>query len=309
MNYLFGAFTLALFTLTTNLSFGQDDLEQLMQQNEVKPKREYTTASFKGTRLINFHTIETLGRRTLEFRISHRFGTFDSGSNNFWGLDGPATIRLALEYSHNGRLMFGLGRTSVGKLIDGFVKYRLLRQTTNNRMPVSVTAIFSANMTTQPALINPTTTALENYPYFSDRLIYMSQLIIGRKFGQSLSLQVSPMYIHYNIVPQIMDKNDIFALILSGRLKMSKRIALTAEYAFRLNKYSLDYKNYYNSASVGIDIETGGHVFQLFVTNSYGINEVMVIPYTNTTWKTGGIRLGFNITRAFTMGKNKRKEY
>jgi hypothetical protein len=117
------------------------------------------------------------------------------------------------------------------------------------------------------------------------------------------------MYIHYNLVPLITDKNDIFAMIVSGRIKLTKRMALTGEYAFRMNKYSLDEKgyNYHNSAGLGIDIETGGHVFQIFVTNSYAINEILTIPYTNTAWKTGGIRVGFNITRVFTAGAGKQK--
>jgi hypothetical protein len=296
-------FTFLLF-LSINL-FAQEDLEKLMQEQEGKPKKEFVTASFKGTRLINYHTVETLGKRTLEFRISHRFSTLNTGANNLWGVEGPATIRLALEYSYNGRLMFGLGRSSAGKLIDAFAKYRILKQTTDNSMPISVTGVASANLTTQKTLINGDASGQENYPHFSDKLAYMAQLIIGRKFSNSFSFQVSPMYIHYNLVPQIMDKNDIFAMIVSGRLKLSKRIALTGEYAFRMNKYSLDYKNYFNSAGLGIDIETGGHVFQIFVTNSYAINEILTIPYTNTTWKTGGIRLGFNITRAFTLGKQK----
>jgi len=300
-------FALLFISVCTENIFAQSDIEKLMQTQDKVEKSPISIATFKGTRLINFHSSETLGSRVLEFRISHRFGNFNSGANNFWGLDGPATIRLALEYSHNGRLMFGLGRTSAGKLIDGFVKYRILRQTVDETMPISVTVVGSSNLTTQALLINGTSKGFEKYTYFSQRFAYMSQLIFARKFTNSLSLQFSPMYIHYNIVPQIMDRNDIFSLILSGRMKLSKRIAITAEYGFRLNNYTLDYKNYYNSASIGVDIETGGHVFQLFVTNSYSINEVLAIPYTNSSWQSGGIRLGFNITRAFASGKAKKE--
>jgi hypothetical protein len=293
-----------LSSITLNL-FAQEDLEKLMQQEESKPKKEFVSATFKGTRLTNYHTVETLGKRTLEFRISHRFSTLNTGANNLWGIEGPATIRLALEYSYNGRLMFGLGRSSAGKLVDLFTKYRILRQTVDDRMPISVSGVVSANITTQPYLINGDATGLQKYDNLSDKMAYMAQLIIARKFSKSLSLQISPIYIHYNIVPQIMDRNDMFNLVISGRMKITKRMAITGEYAFRLNKYSLDYKMYYNSAALGLDIETGGHVFQIFVTNSYAINEILTLPYTNTRWKNGGIRLGFNITRAFTVGKNK----
>ncbi|HSZ25634.1 MAG TPA: DUF5777 family beta-barrel protein, partial [Cytophagaceae bacterium] len=211
--------------------FAQEDLEKLMKEQEAKPKKEFVTATFKGTRLINIHTLETLGKRTLEFRISHRFANFNTGANNLYGIEGPAYIRLALEYSYNGRLMFGLGRSSLGKFIDAFAKYRILRQTTDNRMPVSVTAVASANLTTQHNIVNQDNlNAPEYYTNFSDRFAYMAQLIIGRKFNSKLSLQISPIYIHYNLVSQLMDRNDIFALAISGRYKVSKRIAITGEY-------------------------------------------------------------------------------
>lgn len=285
----------------------QNDLEKLMEEESQVPKREPVTSSFKGTRLMNFHTLETLGPKTLEFIISHRFGAINSGANNLWGLEGPATIRFALEYGINRRLMTGLGRSSAGKLIDGYLKYRVLRQTTDNKMPISLTAIGSVNLTTQNTLINGDASGMEKYPYFTNRLVYMAQLIIGRKFSPSFSLQVSPTYIHYNMVPQIMDRNDMYAVVVAGRCKLTKRFALTGEYSFRINNYSPDYKNFHNSASLGVDIETGGHVFQLFLANSFAINEILVVPYTNTTWKNGGIRLGFNITRSFAPGQKKKK--
>ena len=127
----------------------EDDMMKLLDaETTEKPKKEFTTATFKGTRLINFQTLETLGKRTLDFRISHRFGDFNSGANNAFGLDGPACIRLGLEYSFEGRFMFGIGRTSYEKKLDGFLKYRLLRQTTNNSMPLSVTLVSSMFYTT-----------------------------------------------------------------------------------------------------------------------------------------------------------------
>ena len=102
-------------------------------------EKEYLTAAFKTTRLVDQHTLETVGPRTLDFRISHRFGPINSGAYKAWGIDGPANIRLSLEYSYDGRFMFGLGRSSYDKVVDGFLKYRLLRQTTDNSMPISVT--------------------------------------------------------------------------------------------------------------------------------------------------------------------------
>jgi hypothetical protein len=198
--------------------------------------------------------------------------------------------------------MFGIGRTSSGKYIDGYLKYRLLRQTTSNSMPINVTLFTSANITTEKYLTNNYNTNYE-YDYFFQRFAYASQILISRKFSKSLSLQLTPSYVHYNVVADSADQNDMFALAVSGRMKLNQRFALTAEYALRLNDYSSHASDYYNSASIGVDIETGGHVFQLFVTNSFGINEVLSIPYTTGNWGDTGIRLGFNITRSFSFAK------
>lgn len=277
----------------------QDDLLESLNKEQVK-KKSFTIASFKGTRLINSPTLEVVGRRALDFRIAHRFGNFNSGYQNFWGIDGPATIKLSFEYSFDGRLMFGIGRSSAQKLYDGFLKYRLLRQTTKNEMPLSLTLYASLNINGQKQ---------ESLPYYHDftgRMSYAYQIIIGRKFNESLTLQVSPTIIHYNLVEKSIDKNTTFAVIGAGRLKFTKSMALTFEYGMRLKMMSNDYSSYFNTASVGIDIETGGHIFQMFVTNSTGMNEVQYIPYTSTSWKDNGIRLGFNVSRVFAIGNRKK---
>ena len=268
----------------------EDDMMKLLDaETTEKPKKEFTTATFKGTRLINFQTLETLGKRTLDFRISHRFGDFNSGANNAFGLDGPACIRLGLEYSFEGRFMFGIGRTSYEKKLDGFLKYRLLRQTTNNSMPLSVTLVSSMFYTTvkgQP-----------KYGYDVNRLSYAHQIIIGRKFSERLSLQMAPIMVHYNIVDSLGDKNDMFGIQFAGRYKYTKRSAITVEYAVRTSKYTN--VKYYDSAAIGIEIETGGHVFQMQLTNSFGLVEDQFIPHTSSNWLNGGIKLGFNISRVF----------
>lgn len=268
----------------------EDDMMKLLDaETTEKPKKEFTTATFKGTRLINFQTLETLGKRTLDFRISHRFGDFNSGANNAFGLDGPACIRLGLEYSFEGRFMFGIGRTSYEKKLDGFLKYRLLRQTTNNSMPLSVTLVSSMFYTTvkgQP-----------KYGYDVNRLSYAHQIIIGRKFSERLSLQMAPIMVHYNIVDSLGDKNDMFGIQFASRFKYTKRSAITVEYAVRTSKYTN--VKYYDSAAIGIEIETGGHVFQMQLTNSFGLVEDQFIPHTSSNWLNGGIKLGFNISRVF----------
>lgn len=277
------------------------ELEDLMADGE----KEYVIASFKGTRLINMATLEVAGKRTLDFRIAHRFSNINGSGNAdagymFFGLDGPASMRISLDYSFDGRFQFGIARNNLEKLYEGSLKYRVFRQTTDNKIPVSVTAYTVANVTGLKPKDDPARP--HRFDYFSSRMSYTTQLIIGRKFTKSFSLQLLPTYIHYNLVSYAQDKNDVFALGASGRYKITKRMAITGEYIARLNKYSaFNNSDYVNSASIGMDIETGGHVFQVFVTNSFSMNESQFIPYTSSRWKDGEIRLGFNISRAFTL--------
>lgn len=267
-------------------------------QDEKKSDEEvqYTYATFKGTRLVNFHTIETLKKRSLEFRIAHRFGPLSSGLYNFYGIDGPASIQLRLDYAVTDRLMVGIGRGSDRKMVDGFIKFKWLRQTWENEMPVSVTALASVNIFTERNSTN-------RYEYFSSRLAYYSTVMVARKFNTKLSLQVSPSLIHFNMVDLITDKNDIFSVAGLGRYKITRSTAVTAEYSLRVNPYTRDMDAYKNVLSLGFDIETGGHVFQVFLTNGFSINEVLTIPYTINSWSNNDMRIGFNISRTFNLGK------
>jgi len=258
-----------------------------------------TSATFKGTRLINFQTIEVDGKRTLDFRISHRFGEVGSGSYNLYGIDGPANIRLGLEYSYDGRLMIAVGRSSYQKQYDGFLKYRLLRQTTDNKMPVSVT-LFSSMFMTRLKDPNKSTTGFDKYDPLRNRLSFANQIIIGRKFTPAFSLQIAPVMVHYNMTENFTDLNDMYFLTAAARLKFTKRMAITAEYGFNLNEYSIG-TSYQDPLGIGIDIETGGHVFQVHVTNAFGITENQFLPFTTSKVTSGGMRIGFNVSRVFTL--------
>lgn len=292
----------ALLIFSSVKSFSQDDLLDLAEKQKPE-KKEYTIATFKYTRLVNCQTSETLGRRTLDVLISHRFGNINSGEVNLWGLDGPANIRLALEYSYNGRLMIGVGRNSYQKMFDSFLKFRLLRQTVDGSMPLSVTWFSGMYYTARPDP-NKIANGFDRYEHRSSRFSYAHQLIIARKFSTRLSLQVAPVFVHYNQVEKIREKNDSYALSAAVRFKITKRFTLASEYTYRLStKYSTD--KYYDSFGVGIEIETGGHVFQIHVTNSFGIVENQFIPYTETKWDNVGIRLGYNMSRVFTLPAKK----
>jgi len=275
------------------------DPMKLLMDIAPSDENEPVTATFKGTRLINQHTIEVGGKRTLDYRIAHRFGTFNTGSYNFWGLDGGASIRMSLEYSYDGRLQFGLGRSSTEKTYDSYLKYRLLRQTKNNSMPISVT-LFSGMYYTNLQGSGATISGVDKYKNRSARLSYVHQIMIARKFGERLSVQLTPSYVHYNQVDNISDKNDTYAVGALGRYKFTKRTAFTFEYMARVNKFSR-VNTYYDSMGIGLDIETGGHVFQVHLTNSLGITENQFITKTTDSWAKSGMRLGFNISRAFTL--------
>ncbi|MBK9402839.1 MAG: hypothetical protein IPN36_18970 [Bacteroidetes bacterium] len=296
MNYLKYTLTLLLSSYIVAVN-AQDDFSKLMEDSASSGKN-YTLATFKTTRVINFHTVETVGERTLDFRISHRFGEVNGGVDNFWGIDGGASIRLGLEYSYDGRLMAGFGRTSYQKMLDGFLKYKLLRQTVERGMPVTATLFASMYCTTGKDPLKQLT-GFDRYENFYSRLSYNYQLIVGRKFNQNFSAQIAPWFVHYNQVDGILDGNDIYGVSAALRYKFTKRMALTAEYAYRINDYTN--KDYYDSFGVGFEIETGGHVFQMHVTNSFGLAENQFLPYTNTKWGDGGIRIGFNISRVFTL--------
>lgn len=278
-------------------AFAQEDLDSILNSAEEK-QRVVTLATFKTTRVINFHSIETVGKRTLDFRISHRFGLINSGVDNFWGIDGGASIRLGLEYSYDGRLMVGFGRTSYQKLLDGFLKYRLLRQTDGGEMPISVT-LFGGMYATMAKDPLKKVTGFDRYDKFYSRLSYNYQAIIGRKFGSNFSAQIAPWFVHMNQVDLLKDANDIYGISGAVRYKFTKHMALTAEYAYRMNDYTD--RDFYDSFGLGFEIETGGHVFQMHVTNSFGLSENQFLPYTDTKWGDGGIRIGFNVSRVFTL--------
>ncbi len=194
--------------------------------------------------------------------------------------------------------MVGIGRSSFEKEYDGFFKIKILRQTIDDRIPFSMS--FMSGMSAQ-------TMNVVNIPgytyYFSNRLYYANQLLLARKFNQWLSLQLMPTYLHYNLVPNLDEPNDVFAMGIGGRMKVSKRIAITGEYYYTIPGHKLD--GYNNSVSVGIDIETGGHVFQLFITNSSAITERTFIGETTGDPFKGALHLGFNISRVFTIVHSK----
>lgn len=268
----------------------ESDLLSLLGEEETVL---YTTASFKTTRVINLHSLENVAGGVLDVKISHRFGTLNRGVYELFGLDG-ATIRIGADYGVTDQIMIGLGRSSFEKTYDAFIKYKFLRQSSGKRnMPISA-AVFAS------AAINTLRFPEDGRDYlFSSRLFYTYQLIVGRKFSEALSLQLSPTVVHRNLVATSDEKNDVYALGVSGRFKLTKRLTLNAEYIYLLPDQVNE--NIRNSFSIGFDIETGGHVFQLHFSNSTSMIEKGFVAETTGDWTDGGIHFGFNISRVFTL--------
>ena len=271
--------------------FSQDDLLDLL--GEEKPEVERIKNAFKSTRVIGSHSIEHVAAGVLDFRIMHRFGTVNGGAYEFFGLD-QATIRLGLDYGITDRLTVGVGRSSLYKELDGFLKYKLLWQSKGAKnIPVSIEAITGMTMN----MIKWQEPERDNYT--TSRLGYYYQLIIGRKFSDAFSLQVSPIMVHRNLVLKSSDKHDIFALEVGTRVKLTQRLAITADYFYVFPGQLAP--EYTSPLSLGLDIETGGHVFQLHFTNAPAMNEKTFITETTGKWGEGDIHLGFNISRVFTI--------
>ncbi|MBP8823181.1 MAG: hypothetical protein KBH07_06025 [Flavobacteriales bacterium] len=294
-----------MFTCTMPALQAQEDLLQLLGGDSTEVV--LTSASFKSTRVINGHSMENTAHGVLDFRIGHRFGFLSTGVQELFGLD-QATIRLGFDYGLTDRLMIGLGRSSYEKTLDGFAKYKVLRQCDEGcTMPVSLAFVAATSATTLPA---------EQVPwyfngiddFYTHRLSYSFQAVIGRKFTEGLTLQLTPGVVHRNLVETPEDRNDLMNLGIAGRAKLSKRVAINAEYFYVLPDQG-PRGGFHNSLAIGFDIETGGHVFQLHFTNSTGMYERGYITETVGDFAQGDIHFGFNISRVFTLHDPKAKAW
>ena len=255
--------------------------------------------TFASLKTVNLQTVETLQKRTLGYNISHRFGDMADPIDGFFGFDGAANITFNLNYGVTNDLMLGVGRNSFGKVYEGYAKYNILKQETNG-MPFTLGVYGKANIISgkdEAASAN----GYDRYGEFKHRMFYISQIMIARKFSEGISFQLSPTFIHHNLVGTEADQNSIIAVAALGRVKITKNISVTGEYAYVLNEHAANDSLYHNSLGIGLDIATGGHVFQITVNNSTMINDAQAIPYTTKDWFNGNgeFRIGFNITRNF----------
>jgi hypothetical protein len=277
-----------MLTISFTAQAQEESLLDLLGEDE--PEVEIVRAAFKSSRVINSHSMEMLSPGALDFRILHRFGPVSRGVYDMFGLD-QASMRMGFDYGITRHLTVGIGRSTLKKELDGFVKFRALAQQKGKRnIPLSIVLISGMTMDGQ-RWADPNRTN-----YFTSRLAFYHQIIFGRKFNDWFTLQLTPGVVHRNLVALSTDDHDIYHAGVGGRLKLTKRIALTADYSYVFNPISPDSKN---PLSLGLDIETGGHVFQLHFSNAQGMNERAYLLDTNTSWGSGEIRFGFNLSRMF----------
>ncbi len=287
---------LAIFVFPAFSLAQEDDLMSLLDDMEEETT-EYAIGTFKTTRIINGHSIETNAQGQLNFIASHRFGRLNGSAYELFGLD-EANIRLGFEYGIFDAWDIGFGRSSYEKTYDFFTKYRVMRQSKGKRkMPLTITLLASMTIKTLKWPDNNRT------HYFSSRMSYAYQVMIARQLGP-VSLQLTPTMVHHNLVESKADRNDIFGLGAGGRVKVTKSIAIQAEYFWVPDGQvvsNIGGNPRRDALSIGVDIETGGHVFQLHFTNSRSMIEKGFMTENNGDVTKGDIHFGFNISRVFTL--------
>ncbi len=271
--------------------FAQDP--DLLSQIDTPAVKEPVSGAFYSSRVINGHSMEMIGKNVLDFRILHRFGRLNLGPREMWGLD-QARMRIGFDYGLGKHATIGIGRSTLQKEFDGFIKTRLVQQSKGTKsFPVSVLLIGGITVS---SVKRPDSIPL------SDKTAYYLESVIGRKFTDAFTLQINPTYLHLNKAT-LTDAEDIFALGTGARYKVTKRMAVVLDYYYVFN--GLPEGVLYNPLSIGIDVFTGGHVFQLHFSNTNGMNERAYIAETIYSWDNWDIMFGFNLSRVFTIGKKK----
>lgn len=300
--------------------YGQEDLLSLLDSTETTKTHEKVSATFKTSKIISMQSTETVKANTMDFRVTHRFGSIGAesggGAHTLYGLDNSTDIRISFDFGITEKLTLGVGRSKQKELIDGLVKYRFLSQTKDNHIPVSMA--FYGDMSYNPQEASQFYSGMAVTSGFKQndihRFSYTSQLLIARKFGTRFSMELAPTFQHRNFVLTSInpdnsgeETNDLLSMGAGFRLKITKRMAIIADYYYIISKYRTNNSAnpFYNPLAVGLEIETGGHVFHINYTNASGIIENNYIPNTTDSWLKGGYKWGFNISRVFNLGRKK----
>ena len=277
--------------------------------------QDFVYQTFKDTRAVNAHSVETLPKGRLDVRISHRFGDMagdNGGWATFFGLEQAADVAIGADYGITDRLMLGLyrskgagvtanGYAGLQQLVNTLGKFRLARQREDGIIPLSATLMGLASMSTAQKLEGPGAEGLvASFPKFNHRFAFHGQLILARKFGDGFSLQLAPGFTHRNLVP-FQDENGIFSISAATRIQITRTFGIVADAVLPLSGGRTTDNGYYPAIGIGLEMETGGHVFQVNFTNATGLMETDFIPYTTTNWADGEFRLGFTISRWFNL--------
>ncbi|MFO7829647.1 MAG: DUF5777 family beta-barrel protein [Bacteroidales bacterium] len=293
---LFWIFTLIFISYVSIAQ--EDDWDTLLNQELAKTKI-VETAAFKSSRILNGLSIEHLPKKGLDLRVAHRFAEFNTTENNFLGFDEASTY-FGLYYGITDRINVGMARATYNQTNYGFAKYALLRQSSGEKKnPITLVLTSSINYTSKKY------SDKKRDDDFISRFDYTYQLLIGRKFTDRISLQLSPTMVHRNLVETKDEPNDLFALGIGGRFLITKRIAFNAEYFWVINNVTRYGYEFYDPVALGFDIQIGSHVFQLMLTNVAAMTENKLIGETTSNFFDGDIRFGFNISQIFSLGKTK----
>jgi hypothetical protein len=302
--------------LVSNKVFSQDDLLSLLEENkDEKPKKVYAT--FKTVKIGNAQSIETVKKNHLDFGISHRFGNiYDSNLDNpvnemfqsAFGLDNASDIRISFDYGVLDNLSVGIGRSKMNKLIDGNLKWRILQQTVDFKMPISLAFFGSVGYSHAPTSVIYNGVDKTFPTNEAHRFNYFSQIIIASKVTSWLSLEILPSYMYRNFIKENVntengaeDQNGFFSIGIGGRIKLNKRMSIIGDYFYNVAPYYQNSNIVFNPLALGFEIETGGHVFSMFFTNASGLIENNFMPYTTDSWSNGQVKLGFRISRTFAL--------
>jgi hypothetical protein len=304
------------FALSSNVILSQDDLLSLVDDKKDEgPKKVYAT--FKTVRIGNAQTIETVKKNHLDFRISHRFGNiYDSNLPNpinetfqsYLGFDNASDIRTSFDYGVLDNLTVGIGRSKMNKLADASLKWKILQQTTNFNMPISLAFFTSVGYSHAPTSTIYSGIVKDFETNELHRINYFTQIIVASKLNDWLSLELLPSYMYRNFIKENVntknnakDENGFFSMGIGGRIKLTKRLSFIGDYFYNVSSFYQNNDNAFNPLALGFEIETGGHVFSLFYTNAAGLTENNFIPYTTDSWGKGQVKFGFCISRTFSL--------
>ena len=306
--------TIAL-ALASNILLAQDSLSMLLDKEAiVQTKGKKYVPAFNGTQLVNSRTPETLRKYQLAFGVGHKFGDIGGdfgGEKSFFGLENTTDVRISFDYGVSDQLTVGISRakgaTAIRQLYELSAKYKLLQQSEDKNIPFTATLFLNAVASSMASNIKVNTP--DHFANFSDRLSFTGQMLLSRRFSDRLSVMVMPTFVHSNYVIS-MDENNVFATGVGARYKFNKHFALLVDYykVFRSQASTESFKaagiNFYSPLGVGLEIGTGGHVFNFNFTNSTALLENQFIPYTTTSWSSWRFRWAFNMSTIFSLKSN-----